>query len=162
MAKRTPIERFFEYVKITESCWIWTGGRYTSGGKYLYEKAYGRFKDNYECWLAHRWSYKTFVGPIPDGMKVLHHCDNPPCVRPDHLFLGTLSDNMRDMAEKFRFSPHKLIDEQVLSILADTRTQMEIAQDNHISQNMVSKIKLRQTWKKFPNPPERRQRRKVA
>jgi len=53
---------------------------------------------------AHRWAYETFVGPIPDGLGVCHHCDTPSCVRPDHLFVGTQKDNVRDCISKGRFA----------------------------------------------------------
>lgn len=56
--------------------------------------------------LIHRIAYAQFVGPIPDGMKVCHRCDTPSCVNPDHLFVGTQFDNLRDMWSKGRARPH--------------------------------------------------------
>lgn len=83
-------ERFWELVEKTESCWNWTGCRLKSG--------YGKFR----LYLAHRFSYLLHFGEIPNGHFVLHHCDNPRCVRPDHLFTGTHQDNMDDMHAKGR------------------------------------------------------------
>lgn len=66
---------------------------------------YGHLSYQGKHWAAHRLSWTIANGPIPDGVQVLHHCDNPPCVRPDHLFLGTIGDNIRDAAAKGRMHP---------------------------------------------------------
>lgn len=75
-------------------CWIWTGDTTAQG--------YGRFYDGEKQVAAHRLSWEIHFGPIPDGQFVCHHCDNPPCIRPDHLFLGDHSANFRDAARKGR------------------------------------------------------------
>lgn len=80
-----------------EDCWAWTGG-------IIAKKVYGGMPDvklTGEVY-AHRYSWKLHNGPIPEGMFVLHHCDNPPCVNPAHLFLGTQADNVHDMMKKKR------------------------------------------------------------
>ena len=87
-------DRFWAKVDQTGDCWLWTGLRHSNG--------YGVGWANGGRMYAHRVSWLVANGPIPAGLHVLHHCDNPPCVRPDHLFLGTATDNMRDMARKGR------------------------------------------------------------
>ena len=66
------------------------------------DKGYGRVWHNGKMVRAHRLAYETHVGPIPKGMFVCHRCDNPPCINPEHLFLGTTTDNIRDAVAKGR------------------------------------------------------------
>lgn len=101
-ARHLSEDQAFEYLlknsAVTErGCWEWVGGRSKSG--------YGACNRNvggHRESLIHRWSWYIHNGPIPDGMWVLHHCDNPPCCNPDHLFLGTQLDNLKDMINKGR------------------------------------------------------------
>lgn len=87
--------RFWEKVEKTDECWNWTGAKqWTGRGSFGLA---GR-----QTILAPRFSYQLHFGPIPNGLNVLHRCDNPACVRPDHLFLGTQQDNVADMWTKGR------------------------------------------------------------
>lgn len=85
--------RFWIKVKQTERCWEWTSCLNNNG--------YGSFRLKEES-LAHRISYQIFHGKIDEKIQILHKCDNPKCVNPDHLFAGTHSDNMKDKAKKGR------------------------------------------------------------
>lgn len=89
--KSGPIPSHCSYLG---NCWPFLGATLRGG--------YARFYDGEKGRKAHRWSYQHHYGPIPDGMLVCHRCDNPPCVRPDHLFLGTNGDNMADKKAKGR------------------------------------------------------------
>ncbi len=82
--------RLLSKIEKTSYCWLWTGHKDKDG----YGKDKGRF--------AHRSVYLEFIGPIPSGLLLCHHCDNPPCVNPSHLFLGSYQDNMNDMIKKNR------------------------------------------------------------
>lgn len=91
-----PIEqRFWTKVEKTEGCWLWSGATNKQG---YGELGKGRRGDGNIA--AHRLSYEIAYGPIPPAMQVLHKCDNPGCVRPDHLFLGTQKVNLEDMTAK--------------------------------------------------------------
>lgn len=90
-----PDARFWAKVNKTEGCWLWTGAR---------SNGYGRFSLHSRLDLAHRVAWLLTHGEIPDGLWVLHRCDNRTCVNPDHLFLGTCQDNVTDMVVKGRNS----------------------------------------------------------
>lgn len=91
---------FWDRLDRTSDCWVWTGDLDPNG--------YGRVRWQRKHIRAHRLAWAWTNGPIPAGLFVLHRCDNPPCVRPDHLFVGTNADNMRDMVAKGRFGDRAL------------------------------------------------------
>jgi hypothetical protein len=165
--RRPLIERFHEKCEINSlfDCWIWIGATDLKGyGKiYIGERAS-------PAMAAHRVSWELHCGPIPEGLNVLHRCDNPPCVNPSHLFLGTIADNNADMdakgrrVSKPRFGPRppeqilrgdrhpmaKLTAVQVFQIrerLTAGQQGKIIAIDFGISADTVSRIKIGRTWK---------------
>jgi hypothetical protein len=143
------MQRFWNKVNKQENgCWEWTA--------HLNTNDYGQFKLDGKLQLAHRASWMFEHGPISDGMHVLHHCDNPSCVNPAHLFLGTHADNMRDMAEKGRAARNpqpgesngsaKLTEADVLAIRSDKRSQRAIAAEYGVGHSAISLIKNRKVW----------------
>lgn len=99
-------------------CWVWTG---TILGRY------GITRHNYQCYLVHRKSWEMVNGPVPEGLFVLHRCDNTLCVRPSHLFVGDTKDNMQDRDSKGRQARgetngnHKLTETEVKEIIKTCR-----------------------------------------
>ena len=88
-------ERWF--IPVPESgCWLWTGA--------YFEKGYGVFRFQYRNYRAHRFAYELYKGQVPNDLFVLHKCDTPECVNPNHLFLGTQTDNIRDAVKKKRMN----------------------------------------------------------
>lgn len=92
--KQPLADRFWKKVEKSDGCWNWTAQRRPGG--------YGTIVVSNRHEMAHRVSWTLNVGSIPQGLKVLHRCDNPACVNPEHLFLGTSSDNIEDMISKQR------------------------------------------------------------
>lgn len=87
---------FWERVNITSNCWLWIGHLNKKRG------GYGYFKSRGKIWRAHRLSYEIHYGSFDKSLDVCHKCDNPPCVNPNHLFLGTAKDNCQDTVRKGR------------------------------------------------------------
>jgi len=154
-----PEERFWLMVdkRGPDDCWPWAGCRLRHG--------YGHFNVNGRKTLAHRFSWSLVNGPIPDGNGwhgtcVLHRCDNPPCVNPAHLFLGTQADNIDDMIAKGRngytgqrgekHGMAKLTESQVIEIrrryAIGNISQEKLAFELGVSQTTIGSIVRRDKW----------------
>jgi len=151
----TMMSRFLRKVKITRplkiGCWLWTG--------YNRQDGYGAFSVGKGMPVAHRVSYELFIGPIPKGLHILHKCDNPSCVRPDHLSIGTHLDNMADKTRKgrqarlkgMRNGRAKLTENQIYEIrdryiLGDV-TVSQLAREYGVSRTTVRRIVTYQLWR---------------
>ena len=151
LVKAVPVEiRFRWYVgeQLPNGCIPWIGATYRRG--------YGKIGRNGHSVCAHRLAWELAHGPIPDGLDVLHECDNPPCVNPEHLFLGTKADNVADMIAKGRqacgevVATSKLTTRDVLGIRAQYAagvSQSQIARTHDIGQAHISRIVNRKCWK---------------
>lgn len=141
------IQKRFESFVMPEpntGCWLWSGSLVTKG--------YGAFRLNGKSVMAHRVSYKMYNGEI-GLMHVLHKCDCPSCVNPDHLFLGTDTDNKIDMENKGRrvrgsLSPmSKLTETDIISIRESKMPGFVIAKKYGVSQSVISRVKSKNSWK---------------
>lgn len=144
---------FWRHVRKTDTCWLWTGSRNFYG--------YGWFKPGKRLRKekAHRVAYALACGPIPPGLLVLHRCDNPPCVRPDHLWLGTTQDNIDDRIRKGRTRAArgescgrvKLTEADVIAIRRTYKTlgwtYHGLAAAFHISPSQVGEIIRGGSWR---------------
>ena len=140
---------FWSRVDTSGECWEWQRGKLKQG--------YGRFKANGIEYKAHRFSYERSYGPIPPGMLVCHHCDNPPCVRPDHLFLGDAQANIDDKISKGRqplgerIGVSRLTESQVRMIrqIRETEglTHSQIAERFGVKCGCIGAVLRGETWK---------------
>jgi hypothetical protein len=145
-----------------KSCWVWTSTFYTPRGKEPRAVFHARFRQG-RRYRAHasRFAWVFYRGPIPEGAQVLHRCDNPMCVNPNHLFLGTQLDNIRDMLAKGRnvkgtgVPQAKLTPEQVLAIRKDLRPHSVIARDYGMAQTVISRVIRGRNWRHLPGAVQR-------
>jgi hypothetical protein len=156
---KTLTERLEEKIeRIPESgCWIWMGSvAYREYGIISYQGK--RYKVHRLMWELHNNK------KIPEGMEALHRCDTPPCMNPDHIFIGTKKDNMQDCIKKGRFKRpffqgenhknSKLKNDQIIKILSDKDSFRAIAKKYGVASSTISAIKCRQTWKHVVVPKQ--------
>ena len=148
-AKRgTPLQTFNRFAKKSndpQMCWLWTGAVNQRGyGLMLVWQGATKERDT-----AHRFSYKTYVGPIPPGMFVCHTCDNPSCCNPGHLFLGTAAENVADMHAKGRW-PAKLTADELAEIRASAAPSRELGRKFGVTYQHILRIKRGISWRINP------------
>ena len=147
-------KRLLNRVNKTNSCWLWNGAKNRNNG-------YGRIKISGNVKSTHRLSYKLFKGKIPKGMLVCHSCDIKSCVNPNHLFLGTHSDNLRDAFKKGIASnngipfgrgenhpSHKLTQKQALFIKSNHKnfTYLSLGNKFGVDKSAIYRVIKGKTW----------------
>ena len=145
----TPLQRFADkfIIEPYSGCWLWTSTTYRNG--------YGMFFINGKLVGAHRASWMLYRGEIPLGVNVLHRCDTPSCVNPDHLFIGSRSDNIQDSITKGRFHAAKgensgrakLTEDDVIKIRESKKTQRSVAKEFGISPTHVWYLRNGHYWR---------------
>lgn len=149
MSDRNLGVRFLSKIRQCQSsgCWVWIGSGVTAG--------YGQLKIGQRQNLAHRLSYQWFVGSIPKNCVVMHKCDNPSCVNPDHLKVGTSADNSADMVAKGRQDKNRcgdrnpqarLQEDDALSIIQSNDCAADLARQFGVSTRTVTAIKSGKRW----------------
>lgn len=143
----SKVKKFPEHVT---DCWLWWAAKSSEG--------YGRFRVNGKLESPHRMVYEWYHGEIPKGYDICHHCDNPSCVNPDHLFAGTRSDNMLDASKKGLLNPakgeghpfsklRKADVKRIKQLLKRGRSYRSIADLFDVSADTISDIALGKNWK---------------
>ena len=140
-------DRFWSKVSKGPGCWEWNSAKLASG--------YGLFSIDGKRHYGHRLVYSMRSSTIPKGMYVCHSCDNPSCVRPSHLFLGTPAQNQQDSKNKNRLNRafgvrsgrSKLSEFDIKRIRSDTRSHIRISKDYPVERSTISYIKRGETWK---------------
>lgn len=151
-------------MKTGSGCWTWTAAVNAQG--------YGIFNRDTKpsrCVLAHRYAYESIVGPVPDDLCVLHRCDNPRCVRPNHLFVGTRTDNAADKVAKgrqgaprceghprARVTPELVREIRAAAVSCPNRSELHRRYKDKIGHTALRAILDRKTWKGDEYEPQPR------
>lgn len=149
--------RFWANVEKTDTCWLWTGYMTGPTEKYGYITVHGK------SYRAHRLAWEIAYGPIQDDLLVCHHCDVRRCVNPEHLFLGTQTDNLRDCFNKGRSPMNKdlsrwrlkgednhkttLKSDEIRAIRSSQKTVKELSIEYHVTLRTIYNIIQRKTWR---------------
>lgn len=150
---KSSLARFWSKVdkKSDSECWNWTAAKNRSG--------YGQIRVKGKLWIAHRFIYSKTYCSIPEGKVIMHICDNPSCVNPKHLLLGTLAENNKDRARKNRsantngiFNPNAVLTEDIVFKIREMSSNMnvtyrELERIFNLSSGQAYLIVNRKTWK---------------
>lgn len=147
--EKEQVSKFWKYVEKTNYCWNWKGGVNTQG--------YGKMRLSDKIFSSHRLSYIIHNGKIPKGKHILHHCDNPICVNPKHLYTGTHQQNMKDRTKRNNYNKGQNnwgsnLTWEVVGIIRELNdrpdlTQKVLAEEFLVSQNTISSIVNYKSWK---------------
>lgn len=155
-----PEERIKNNIVIDNNgCWIWVGSKRNGYGRLIVGS---RSDGSRHSETAHRYSWLVFKGEIPAGLFVCHHCDNPACVNPEHLFIGTRQDNTDDREQKNRnnhvVGEHtptaRLTEQQVIDIRNSNKSSRELGKLYGVNKSSILNIKNRKSWKHIQELPE--------